>query len=65
MRLRRPTEDTFPDELRRYRPEDWTGRGCHAQCAYYEALHQWIDDHPDQSVPELDDPPRAFYPEHI
>jgi len=79
MRRRPPPAplDGFPDELRRYRREQWTGRGCHPECAWRSALYAWIDDHPGESVgplfnalnnasvPEHQRPPNTFYLEHI
>lgn len=67
MRRRPPPAplDGFPDELRRYRREQWTGRGCHPECAWRSALYAWIDEHPGETVPEHDRPPSTFYLEHI
>ena len=67
MRRRPPPAplDGFPDELRRYRREQWTGRGCHPECAWRNALYAWIDDHPGETVPEHHRPPATFYLEHI
>lgn len=45
-----PADSPWPAWLVRYRPEDWSRRGCHPECAYWEALSQWNDTHPANPV---------------
>lgn len=54
-----------PDRLRRFRPEEWRGIGCHPECAFRAALRRWQDDHNGQQPAVWQPVPRTFYREHL
>lgn len=58
---RRQKVDTggTPERLRTYRPEDWPGAECHPECAYWEAVAAWTEQHPDHG------PDAPWHPELI
>ncbi|WP_256842566.1 hypothetical protein [Ornithinimicrobium cryptoxanthini] len=65
MRRRRPVDDERPSWLLHYRPQDWTGKGCHPECAYWEAVDQWQAAHPDIDLPPGTGPDAPFHIETI
>lgn len=61
---RRPKPEADRPVWLAYRPEDWTGKGCHPECAYWEAVKVWRDEHPDGDVP-TGGPDTPWHPELI
>lgn len=53
MRRRQLTQDEAlrPRRLVEYRAEDWPEPECHPGCAYWAAVSEWQDAHPDESLP--------------
>lgn len=64
MRRRRPQDDGRPVWLD-YRPRDWAGKGCHPECAYWEAVDSWRSEHPDAELPPGVGPDAPWHPEQI
>ena len=62
---RRESEDPSeaPARLRRFRREDWP-LGCHPECSFWAAVHQWLEAHPDADF-DVDGPDAPFHPETI
>jgi len=65
MRRRRPAgqEYPIPAELLTYRGADWP-IGCHPECAFWEAVDQFMDAHPEAEFPiPVDGPDVPFHAE--
>ena len=69
---RRPREVETPDdappaELLAYRRGDWIGRGCHPECAFWEARQEWSEEYGHDAWPDVvaDGPDVPWHPEWI
>lgn len=70
MRRRRPpeAEGRAPSHLTRYNPADWPKPHCHPECAFWEAVEQWHDEHPADPTAALeiiDGPDVPWHPEWL
>lgn len=52
---------TWPSWMVTYNPADWPKDACHPECAYWEAVEQWQQQHPDAELPEVM-PDGAWHP---
>lgn len=65
MRRREATrQNDAPSRMRRFRAEDWP-LGCHPECSYWAAVHQWLEEHPDDDFEAIDGPDAPFHRETI
>lgn len=68
MRRRPPPadEDRHPRRLVEYRAEDWPDAPCHPECAYWQAVDEWRQAHPDDDLHRVTPGPDGpWHPELI
>lgn len=48
-----PEHERVPVALLDYRRTDWVGRGCHPECAFWEARAEWTEEHGVDAWPDI------------